>query len=60
MKTFLSKSIIFFVLILLSGLHLFAKETKTWHIIVDKALANDEAIQVAINDLNEAGKLVNI
>lgn len=54
------KSIITFCFALFLGLQIFAQSTQTWHVVVDKALSNDEAIQVAITDLNEAGKSFNI
>jgi len=45
---------------LISVMNLFAVETEKWYVILDKPLASDEAIQVAIDDLNNAGKVFDI
>ncbi len=45
---------------LISVLNLFAGETEKWYVILDKPLASDEAIQVAIDNLNKAGEVFDI
>ncbi|NQU52089.1 MAG: hypothetical protein HQ522_06075 [Bacteroidetes bacterium] len=60
MKPSLIKYVFILSLILANYLQLFAQETQTWNIVVDKALATDEAIHVAIDDLKEIGKTFNI
>ncbi len=35
-------------------------EIQNWYIVLDKSLASDEAIQVAIDDLNKSGKTYGI
>jgi len=57
MKSIMTKSIITIIASLISAMQLFAVETQKWHIVLDKPLASDEAIQVAIDDLNKAGEV---
>ncbi|MEA3478541.1 MAG: hypothetical protein U9R60_10215 [Bacteroidota bacterium] len=45
---------------LISVMQLFAVETQLWYIVLDKPLDTDEAIQVAIDDLNNAGEAFGI
>jgi len=45
---------------LISFIQLFATETEKWYVIVDSTLSSDEAIQVAINDLNKAGEIFGL
>ena len=45
---------------LISITQLFATEIEKWHILVDNPLSSDEAIQVAINDLNKAGEIFGL
>jgi hypothetical protein len=60
MKISIIKNFIVTLIFLLSVSQLFATETEKWFVVVDIPLATDEAIQVAIDDLNEAGKLFDI
>ena len=60
MKSLITKSLITMIVSLISILQLFAVETQNWHIVLDKPLASDEAIQVAIDDLNKAGEAFGI
>ena len=41
---------------LISVIPLFAVESQNWYVVLDKPLATDEAIQVAIDDLNKSGE----
>ena len=59
-KTLISKFLFTVFASLISVMQLFAIETHKWYIVVDKPLASDEAIQVAIDDLNKTGETYDI
>ena len=44
------------IIALSSIAQIFASENQKWYVIVDSPLSSDEAIQVAIDDLNKAGE----
>jgi len=52
-KTSICKLVILFVFIF--ALQSFGQESKSWNIYLSKQLQNDEAIKVALNDLQKAG-----
>ncbi|NOX64795.1 MAG: hypothetical protein GXO85_03100, partial [Chlorobi bacterium] len=60
MKSITTKSILIIIAVLISVVQLLADENQKWHIVLDKPLASDEAIQVAIDDLNKAGETIGI
>ncbi len=45
------------IISLISIAQFFASENQKWYVIVDGPLSSDEAIQVAIDDLNKAGEI---
>ena len=60
MKSLTTKFFISVIVLLFSATQIFAAETQKWHVVLGKPLASDEAIQVAINDLNKAGETLGI
>ncbi len=60
MKSITTRSILIIIVVLISVVQLFAGENQKWHIVLDKPLASDETIQVAIDDLNKAGEAIGI
>lgn len=60
MKSLALNSLFIPFVLLTAAMQLIAAEPQTWHVVLDKPLASDEAIQVAIDELNEAGTAFNI
>ncbi len=60
MKSFVVKSLFIHLVLLTAVLQLNAADLQTWPVVLDKQLASDEAIQVAIDELNEVGTAFNI
>ena len=60
MKLKSAKFFITVIALLFSVMQLFATENQSWYIVLDKPLASDEAIQVAIDDLNKSGEAFGI
>ncbi|MCK5468705.1 MAG: hypothetical protein KAI99_09350, partial [Cyclobacteriaceae bacterium] len=46
--------------LLISVTQLYPADSQSWYIVLDKPLASDEAIQVAIDDLNKSGEAFGI
>lgn len=60
MKLFITKTLLIFLVSLFQVMQGYTMNPQTWHVVLDQSIASDEAIQVAIDDIVDAGTALNI